>query len=317
MNWTELTSLIARYNSFVITSHMSLDGDCVGSELAMYWYLRSLGKEAVIFNNEPTPDKFLFLKNTDEISLEKSVRQFDVLIVLDCSNLSRLGWDGTAQQVSAIINIDHHRDNTQFGQVNFVQVDASATGLILYDFFRDSHIDYPDYVAEALYAAILTDTGGFRFSNTNGAVFSACADLHARGVNCSGMYDRIYASFSPQGMLLQSRIWSTLTFYRSGTVSSMEMPYDLIDELGAKSGDAEGMVDLTVMATGVEVGMFIKYGPEQTHFSLRSRGKIDVGRIAKKIEGGGGHSCAAGCTMSLPFSEAKQKMLDILSKELG
>ena len=128
-----------------------------------------------------------------------------MLIVLDCSNLSRLGWDGMAQEVSAIINIDHHRDNIHFGEVNFVQIDSPATGLILYDFFKDEHIDYPEYVAEALYTAILTDTGGFRFSNTNGAVFSACADLHARGVNCSVMYNRIYASFSPQGMLLQSR----------------------------------------------------------------------------------------------------------------
>jgi phosphoesterase RecJ-like protein len=316
MIWTELTSAIARYKSFIIASHMNLDGDCVGSELAMYWYLRSLGKEAVIFNNEPTPDKFLFLKNADDIPLEKPDRQFDVLIVLDCSNLTRLSWDGANQPVSAVINIDHHRDNTYFGKVNVVEVDAPAAGLIMYDFFRDEHIDYPDYVAEALYTAILTDTGGFRFSNTNDSVFRACADLHARGVNSSLMYDRIYASFSPAGMLLQSRIWSTLTFYRNGTISSMEMEYSLADELGAKPGDAEGMADITVMATSVEVGMMIKYSPQQTHFSLRSRGKVDVGRIAKMVEGGGGHSCAAGCTMNLPFSEAKQKMLDIISKEL-
>jgi phosphoesterase RecJ-like protein len=113
--------------------------------------------------------------------------------------------------------------------------------------------------------------------------------------------------------MLQARMWSTLTFYRKGTICSMEMPYSLIDELGASYGDSEGMADLTIMAKGVEVGMLIKYSPTQTHFSLRSGGRIDVGKIAKFIEDGGGHSSAAGCTMSLPFAEAKPRMLEILS----
>jgi phosphoesterase RecJ-like protein len=117
--------------------------------------------------------------------------------------------------------------------------------------------------------------------------------------------------------MLQARIWSTLSFYLNGAICSMEMPYTLIDELGATYGDSEGMADLTIMAQGVEVGMLIKYSQTQTHFSLRSNGLVDVGKIAKTIEGGGGHSSAAGCTMSRPFEIAKPAMIEILSRELG
>ena len=195
--------------------------------------------------------------------------------------------------------------------------EASATGQIIYDYFRAIKADIPDFVAEALYTAILTDTGGFRFSNTNAEVLSICADLSKRGAQCAKIYEKVYSSFSPMGLLLQARIWSTLSFYRNNTICSMEMPYSLIDELGATYGDSEGMADCTIMAEGVEIGMLIKYSPTQTHFSLRSTGRLDVGKIAKAIEGGGGHSSAAGCTISRPFPEAKAAMLEILSRELG
>jgi phosphoesterase RecJ-like protein len=216
-----------------------------------------------------------------------------------------------------MVNIDHHRDNTNFGNVNIVSSTAAATGQIIYDYFSHLKIDFPASVAEALYAAILTDTGGFRFSNTTSAVLKICADLCDRGADPSAIYDKVYASFSPQGMMLQSRIWSTLAFHHNAAVCSMEMPYDLIEQVGATYGDSEGMADLTIIAEGVDVGILMKYGPAQTHFSLRSRGRIDVGKIAKSIEGGGGHSCAAGCTMSLPLAQAKPKMLAIVAKELG
>ena len=245
------------------------------------------------------------------------IERYDVLMVLDCSNPKRLGWEGVERAAPFIVNIDHHRDNVNFGNLNIVRPEAAATGQIIYDFFMHSNIDLPPSVAEALYTAILTDTGGFRFSNTSAAVLAICADLSNRGARGSKIYEQVYASFSPAGLQLQARIWSTLSFHHNNTICSMEMPYSLIDELGASYGDSEGMADCTIMASGVEVGMLIKYSPTQTHFSLRSTGRLDVGKIAKAIEGGGGHSSAAGCTMSRPFPEAKKAMLQILSQELG
>jgi bifunctional oligoribonuclease and PAP phosphatase NrnA len=317
MIWSELSSVIENNSSFLISSHMSLDGDSIGSELAFQWYLRSLSKKVVVFNHESVPPKFMFLHDAVLLTKEKNEERFDVLLVLDCSNPKRLGWNTATSRAPIIVNIDHHRDNVNFGHINLVRADASATGQIIYDYFSSLKLDFPASVAEALYTAIMTDTGGFRFSNTNSTILKICADLSARGASCSKIYNLVYSSFSPSGLMLQARIWSTLTFYRSATICSMEMPYNLIEEVGATYGDSEGMADLTIIAAGVEVGMLIKYSPTQTHFSLRSSGRIDVGKIAKSIEDGGGHSSAAGCTMSLPLSEAKPKMLEILSRALG
>jgi len=317
MTWSELSTVIANNHSFLISSHMSIDGDCAGSQLAMCWYLTSLSKKVIVYNHDTLPPKFSFLQGSSALTNQKPDGPFDVLLVLDCSNPKRLGWEGVETIAKVIVNIDHHRDNINFGHLNIVVPGAAATGQIIYDYFLHVKADIPAFVAEELYTAILTDTGGFRFSNTNGEVLAMCADLSNRGARCAKIYEKVYSSFSPQGLLLQARIWSTLTFYRNNTICSMEMPYGLIDELGATYGDSEGMADCTIMADGVEVGMLIKYSPTQTHFSLRSTGRFDVGKIAKGIEGGGGHSSAAGCTMSRPFPEAKRAMLEILSGELG
>ncbi|MFP4162429.1 MAG: DHH family phosphoesterase [Chitinispirillaceae bacterium] len=316
MIWKELNRAIDSNSSFLISSHMSQDGDCVGSQLAFYWYLTKLGKEVEIFCVDPLPQKFAFLRNSEAVSQKRPDRSFDVLMILDCSNPKRLGWDGQEKMADTIINIDHHRDNTSFGQVNYLDTSAAATGEIIYSFFIDNGVDIPDFVAEALYAAIMTDTGGFRFSNTSSRILRICADLADKGANCADIYEKVYASHSPQALLLQARIWSTLEFHLNGKVCSMDMPLSALEEIGAQYSDSEGMADHTITATGVEVGMLTKHSPTETHFSLRSKGNIDVGRVAQKVTGGGGHSCAAGCTIKLPYKEAMHQMLSILEKEL-
>jgi bifunctional oligoribonuclease and PAP phosphatase NrnA len=315
MTWTDLLSTLNSNSSFLITSHASLDGDSVGSQLAMYWYLRSLGKQVSIYNADPMPPKLAFLRNADVVESSKPSGTFDVLVVLDCSNLSRIGWSGGESIGRTIVNIDHHTDNSRFGNLNFVQ-SRSATGEILYEFLTDSGIEYPDFVAEALYAAIVTDTGGFRFSNTTPSVLRICGNLAERGANPSKVYEMVYASQSQKGMILHSRVWSTLGFHLDGRVCTMELPLGLIDELGATYSDSEGMADLTIMVSGVDVGVFIKHREKQSHFSLRSRDSVDVGRIARMIPGGGGHCNAAGCTIEEPIDQALPQMLALIKREL-
>jgi bifunctional oligoribonuclease and PAP phosphatase NrnA len=317
MTWSDLRNFIDGHTSFLISSHLSLDGDCVGSELAFSWYLVSLGKKAVIYNQDPVPAKFAFLRDAGRISTGVPPSGgFDALAVLDCSNPRRLGWDPGALSDLPSVNIDHHRDNTRFGTVNIVDTHASATGALICRFFRDERIDFPPHVAEALYAAILTDTGGFRFPNTTAAILRTCAELADKGADPSKVYEKIYASHSATALLLQSRVWSTLAFYLDGKVCCMEMPLALLDELGAPYSDSEGLADCTITGSDVEVGILIKYTETETHFSLRSKGSVDVGRIAQKIKGGGGHSSAAGCTIMLPHGAAFEQMLSIVRQEL-
>ena len=316
MSWNDFLDIVNNNQRFLISSHLSMDGDSVGSQVAMMWYLQSHGKDVEIYNHDPVPRKFNFLGKTKNIKNKRPDTQFDVLVVLDCSNLHRLGWD-VDDIAPVMINIDHHRDNTQFGAVNIVDNKAAATGEIIYRFFKEYEISFPEYVAEALYAAIMTDTGGFRFSNTNSRILRICASLSDKGADCSSIYERVYASHAPQALLLQARIWSTLCYHLDGKVCCMEMPLSLLNELNAVYSDSEGMADYTITAEGVEVGVMVKYDENESHFSLRSKGNIDVGKIAQKIPGGGGHFSAAGCTITEPFEKAFPYMLDILRQELG
>ncbi|MBD3420303.1 MAG: hypothetical protein GF398_09330 [Chitinivibrionales bacterium] len=316
MTWTELDDILKSKQSFLLSSHVSLDGDCVGTQLAVYWYLNSIGKEVVIYNHDPLPHKFAFLKNADVLDTKHPQRRFDVFCILDCSNPNRLGWKEHDAIADTTINIDHHRDNTHFADHNIVDEKVAATAELIYGFFVSESIDFPDYVAAALYTAIMTDTGGFRFSNTNATVLRICADLADRGADCATIYQHAYDSHSSNGLLLWAKIWSTTRFYLNNQVCSMELPLSLIDEIGATYSDSEGIADRTVLARGVAVGMFIKHKKNETHFSLRSREVLDVGKIAQKIPGGGGHASAAGCTIYKPLEEARREMLDIIAKEL-
>jgi bifunctional oligoribonuclease and PAP phosphatase NrnA len=316
MIWDDFCRLVNENQRFLISSHLSLDGDSVGSQLAMVWYLTSRKKQVYVYNCDPVPRKFLFMENTEAISTIQPDEMPEVLIILDCSNLHRLGWN-ISRMPPIIVNIDHHRDNTRFGTLNVIDDHAAATGAIIYNFFKECNISFPMHVAEALYTAIMTDTGGFRFSNTTSNILRICADLVDFGADSSKIYEKVYASYSPQALLLQARIWSTLKYYLNGKVCCMEMPLSILDEIGAVYSDSEGMADHTITVEGVEVGIMVKYSDTESHFSLRSKGNIDVGKIAQKIPGGGGHFSAAGCTINKPFHTAFPFLLDILKQELG
>ncbi|MBD3316274.1 MAG: hypothetical protein GF344_10840 [Chitinivibrionales bacterium] len=316
MTWAKLRDLTEGNARFLISSHVNPDGDSIGSQLAFSWYLRSLGKKVTIYNRDAVPTKLAFLHDADMITTSRPPGPFDVFVVLDSSNPHRLGWKGTDSIAPIVINIDHHRDNTLFGDCHIVNTNAAATGELIYRFFAEEGVAYPPTVAEILYTAIMTDTGGFRFANTNGHVLRICADLADRGADCARAYRNVYASHSPNGLLLRSRIWSTLQFHFDTRLCTMELPVAAIEQLGASYGDAEGMADTTVTAVGTEIGMLLKYTESETHFSLRSNGTIDVGKIARDV-GGGGHECAAGCTMPLALEPARRSMLEIIGRVTG
>jgi phosphoesterase RecJ-like protein len=278
--------------------------------------LKSLGKRVECYCADPLPQKLAFLQDSGLITQNKPAGDFDVLLILDCSNISRVGWDCADVRAGTVVNIDHHRDNANFGALNYVDAGAAATGEVIFSFFKDTGAAVPTHVARALYTAVMTDTGGFRFSNTSGRVLRVCAELAELGADCADIYERVYSRHTPQALTLQARVWSTLKFHLGGRVCSLDMPLSLIGETGAEYSDSEGMADNTVTADGVEVGVMTKHSAEETHFSLRSKGAVDVGRLAKGVAGGGGHSCAAGCTVKKPYAEAMAEMLDILEKAL-
>ena len=222
----------------------------------MYWYLTLLGKKVTVFNHDPLPHKFGFLTNAEALSMQKPKGRFDVLVVLDCSNPSRLGWNGHRDLCSHIVNIDHHRDNVLFGDINFVRKDGAATGQIIYDYFTNKNIAFPD-MSPSRSTPRSSRTPADSAFQTPTARSCACAPICPTGARTARRSTKKCMPPSRKGLLLQAKIWSTLAFHLNGAVCSMEMPYRLIDELGATYGDSEGMADLTILADGVEVGVFL------------------------------------------------------------
>lgn len=296
MTWNDLQKLIDANQTFLVTSHVNPDGDAVGSQLAFYWYLTSLGKEVTLYNADPLPSKFYFFEGSQNFTSETPAEKYDVLCILDASNPTRVGWEGVMESAAAVVDIDHHRDNSNFGDVNIVDPAAAATCQIIYQLFTDNGVDYPAHVAQSLFNGILSDTGGFAFSNTDEELLRIGADLISRGADNVLAFKKLFASYSIQGLQLRAKIWSTLAFYAEQKIGAMHMDLRLIDELGADKGDMEGIANMAMSAEGVEVGVFMKYSEEEVRFSLRSIGNVDVGALAQTYEGGGGHRNAAGCS---------------------
>lgn len=311
MTWTKLTDTIAQNHTFILSSHINPDGDCISALLSLHWYLTTLGKEAIIYLTYPVPSKFHYLKNVNSITDKKPQGTFDVFVIADASCPKRLGWD-TDDIAPTTINIDHHRDNYNGGDVNIVDHNAAATCHILYRFFTENNITYPLHVAEALCTGIFADTGGLRFSNTTSEILEIAASLSRQGVDTSVLHRSLYSSYSTEGLLLRSKAWSTLHYFHNNKIGVMQVDITDVAALGDNYGDMEGLSDAALGSVETEVGIFIKHSPMKTHFSLRSKGMIDVGAVAQLIPGGGGHNCAAGCTILLPIEQAKQKLIDLL-----
>ncbi|MGM0443187.1 MAG: DHH family phosphoesterase [Fibrobacterota bacterium] len=316
-NTASFFELAEQAHSFCISSHISQDADNIGSQLALYWYLKSLGKDVEIYNADPVPSKFSFLSGSGDITSVEPAKKFDVLVIVDSSNPSRLGWENAPKAARKIINIDHHRDNSHFGDVNIVSTDAAATCQIIARLFEENSISYPPAVADALYAGLLADTGGFQFENTTAELLRDAATVIDRGADNTGVYKRLFANKSVNALRLRSEVWGTLAFYGENRIAVMTLDRNRIDELGADNGDTEGLADMAKNGDGVEVAMLLKYDASVIHCSLRSSGRVDVGAIAATIPGGGGHSCAAGCDITgKPLSQAREMIINMVKEAL-
>ncbi len=312
MSWQQIDTALRASNSILISAHVNPDGDCIGAQMALAWYCKSLGKEVRVYNKTNPPKKFRFLDGWEIVSDEVPRRDWDTFVILDSSNPQRLGWDVSTISANTVIDIDHHRDNYRGGDINMVDPSAAATSLLLCEFFVAIKADFPIHVAEALYVGLISDTGGFRFANTDSRVLRAAADLVDRGVEPQKLNKQLFATFTSAGLALRAKVWQTLEYHFDGKLCLLVLDSSLIDKMGADYGDLEGMSDQTLGAEGVQVGMLIKIKGVETHFSMRSNGLVDVGIIAQNVPGGGGHACAAGCTLEMPFEEAKSKMLGFI-----
>jgi phosphoesterase RecJ-like protein len=306
-----IIELIHRCNTFLITAHVRLDGDALGSELALWHVLRALGKGAVVYNQDGTPDMYAFLPGTEVIvhTLD-DVAAFDAAFILDCSDLERVGDDaGRIRSVKEIVNIDHHISNTFFSEISFVDAEASSTGEILHRIIERLGVPVTPEIATNLYTAILTDTGAFRYSNTKSSTLRVAADLVEAGADPRGVAEKIYETKPLAQIRLLKDALDTLELHDEGTIGFVVVTQKMLETTGALPEYTEGIVDLARSVKGIEVAAFFQEMAARYYkISLRSKGNVNVEKVARKF-GGGGHINAAACRIDGEIDDVKNELL--------
>jgi phosphoesterase RecJ-like protein len=303
---------INRCRRFLITSHIRLDGDALGSELAMYHILNGMGKEVLIYNQDKTPDNYLFLKGIDSIVHElPDLTRYDAAFILDCSEIERIG--GQADRIGGmkiIINIDHHVSNGSFCDLAYIDPEASSTGELLYRLIMQMDVTLTKEVADSLYTAIITDTGGFRYRNTSKETLLAAGDLVGKGADPQWLSENIYENNPLEKVRLLTKTMETLAFALDGRVASVVVPLSALAETEALSEHIEGFVDIPRTIQGVDVSiLYLELSENYYKLSLRSKGKINVEKVAGQF-GGGGHANAAACKIKGELESIKRQVAE-------
>ncbi len=317
----QITESVKKARRVLITSHLDPDGDSIGSELALGSYLKASGKEVRIINHGKTPAKYMFLdedKSLEDLDPAKAVDlSADLIFVLECPNLERIGDVKRFLQPGVkLINMDHHPDNSSFGEINYVDPQASALGEIIYELLTYAGYKLNKLTATQLYAAILTDTGRFRFSNTTPKTLRIGAELIALGANPREINSQIYYNNSNSALKLLGSLLLNLETFANNKISSLVIDQKTLRELNVTNEDTEGFVDYSLFLKGAEVGvLFTQKNEFKTKVSLRSQNSFDVSALARTF-GGGGHKNAAGCTVNQDLKSTKELILKRIEEGL-
>lgn len=309
---------VALNKKFVICGHRSPDGDVVGSTLAMALGLKKLGKKALPFNHDGCPKTLAFLPGSKLLKSEIT-KEFSeaVLITVDSGDLQRLGSKITQYKFKEIWNVDHHQSNTRFGKYNFIDVKAGSTGQVVTELLQACKgFKLTKDIAQNVFCTLSTDTGSFKYSNSTPEVFNLAAALVKAGAKPDVISQALYETYSQKRLVILEKVLKTLRFEYDGKLAKIFLTQEDLENAQATTDDTEEFINFPRGVEGVKVVAMLKENHStEWKLSLRSRGGVDVLKIAQKF-GGGGHKLAAGCTINMSRSEAEAK-LDSVLQELG
>ncbi len=317
----KLVTLIKKHQNFLIASHVLPDGDSIGSTVALGLALQSIGKNVTMINNDPVPEMYSFLAGSEKIYPPTVLDRLPGLCILvDCTGFERLGdklHDLLQTRQPQVLNIDHHISNSNYGSYNLVDPEAAAAGELIYDLLITLGVDMDINMANALYVALVTDTGSFQYENTRGKTLEIAAKLLAAGVDPGKISQALYENRSPISLRLLAAVLPSLTISDDGRLAYMWVDLATMNRLGAESEHCEGFVNYPKSIAGVQVALFFRQmGKDTVKVAFRSKGHIDVNRIAKRFNGGG-HPKAAGCTIFGSLQKAINQVVAVVDKELG
>ncbi|HHF43389.1 MAG: hypothetical protein DRJ11_08825 [Candidatus Aminicenantes bacterium] len=279
----------------VITSHLRPDGDSLCTSIALYHLGRELGKEMDIINKDPIPRPFDNFPSIHLIQIgEIPPNQYDCVILLECANVSRSGQTNLDNYFK--INIDHHHSNDYYGDINWVEPEASAIAEMVYHLSQELGVKITPEIADHLYCGIVSDTGSFQFSNTRAEAFEVCAQLIKQGANPIKISELLFNNNTPEKIILLGRVLSRLQIKGEGKIAVISMFKKELASLGLKEVDTEDITTLARSIKDIQVVLFFKEMDQDVYrVSIRSRGQANAAAIAEHF-GGGGHFHAAGFT---------------------
>jgi phosphoesterase RecJ-like protein len=319
--YRKTVDLLRGSSTFLVTSHTDPDGDAVGCILSISSILKRLGKQCNVICEDAVPPSFTFLQGADQVITapdDPRAVPCDVAIVVDAATLDRVGWaGGLAARCKTVVNIDHHRSNEFFGGINIVEMEAGACGEIVYRVIRDlgATLEVPE--AEALYAAILSDTGCFRFPNTTADTLRIAAHLMEVGVKPYQVSTRIYWEKSLASLKILGDALSSIEVTEPGRVATMEVTQAMYLSSGATGSDTDGFANYPRSIDGVAVGVLIRETEKGCYrVSLRAAEGYDVDKVAR-VFGGGGHAAAAGFRIEGDLEGIKARIRDEIGAHLN
>jgi phosphoesterase RecJ-like protein len=312
----EICRVIRANSRFLICGHARPDGDCLGSCLGLYGILQEMGKTVRFFTPGPIQEFFHFLPNIEHtITTPPQPIEGEIVIYVDCGDFDRV--DELYRPEGFVINIDHHLSNATFGALNWVDTEAAAAGEQIYRLALALEVPISRSVATCLFTAIMADTGGFRFSNTDQNAFRAVAHLVECGANPAAIAEAVFENRKPQAVWITGHIYQTLKYEFDGRFVWNEMRRDLYEAAGGDEFEPEGLCSDMRAIAGVEVSVLFHETPEGwCRIGLRSKGKVNVSELARML-GGGGHHNASGAYVKEPYESARDRALETIRAYLA
>ena len=320
----QIIQQIKKSAHLLIASHAQPDGDAVGSLIALGLAIGRLNIKTTLSNASPIPAVYRFLPSVKRIVRHiKKANTYDTAVILDCGDLSRIGEVSSAiSQIPFIINIDHHISNTRFGNRQLLDTSACSTAEIVYRLIKALSVPMDKGIATCLYTGILTDTGSFRFSNTNQAAFAISKEMAELGVEPYDVAQHVFGTYSLGRIKLLNLALDSIEISENGKLSMMTVTKNMLAETGTQAEDLDGMINYARRIKNVKVAALIQEIQNgagasghinRYHVSLRSDGTVDVATIASSF-GGGGHASAAGFQIESSLINLKSEIITLAEK---
>jgi bifunctional oligoribonuclease and PAP phosphatase NrnA len=309
-----IADAIRAHDRFLVVTHENPDGDALGSLLAATLALRQLGKDALMYlaGDLPTPREYGFMPLEGLVREPPGDAADRVLLAVDCAKAERIGDEAALDRAPLVLDIDHHHDNTRFGDVNLIVADASSTGEVLRDLFAELGVELTPELAEPLYIALVTDTGRFQYTNTTPKAFRLAAELVEAGADIHAVFQQVYESVEFAKLKLLARVLERAEVLEGGRIVVSHLLRDDFAQVGAVEPYAEGLIDTLRAVEGSELAVLIREPPRDVgpirRVSLRSSiDELDVSAIARQFDGGG-HRQAAGFSSDAPIEEIVERI---------